>query len=283
MKLNKKEVHITSSMLMSMLLALGCSQSHAGTMGPVVSPSGKAYVGVFGGGGGSQSISARQFGTAFFTEAEGGPLAVNAFGTIHSSSAGLVGGQLGYQWSEIPLTLFSSMTLAPAAELEGYYIGKTTFTGHEINNDTTRLPEHDFLSSYPLQTGAFLVNAVANLNLASQPKWHPYVGAGIGAGILSISNATALQTSPPEEGVNHYNSDTSSSDSAFAAQVKVGLNYQFTDNISVFGEYRWLYVSNTDYLFGSTVYSAHAATSSWAVKLGSQNYNLGAVGLRYSV
>jgi hypothetical protein len=49
------------------------------------------------------------------------------------------------------------------------------------------------------------------------------VGAGIGAGVLSISDADSLQVSPREPGINHYNSNRNSSDVTFAAQVKAGL------------------------------------------------------------
>lgn len=282
MKLNKAAASVTSSILIGMLVS---SQGYTGTMGPnVLNAPGKIYAGVFGGAGSSTDVRIRQFGTAYYLEAVGGPLAVNAFGTANSGTVGLVGGQVGYQWSAIPFNLFNSLSgITPATELEGYYLGKGTFTGHDINNDTTRLPEHDFLATFPINTGVFLVNAIANLNLASQPRFNPYVGAGIGAAVLSISNANSTQVAPPEVGVNHYNSNTSSSDAAFAAQVKAGLSVHLTPNIDMFGEYRWLYLSSSNYTFGSTVYPTHVATSSWLVKFGSQNYNLGAVGIRYSV
>ena len=40
-----------------------------------------------------------QLGTAFFVEAAGGPLSVNATGRSGSRSAWFVGGQAGYEWS----------------------------------------------------------------------------------------------------------------------------------------------------------------------------------------
>jgi len=280
MTLNKKA--IPSSMLIGLVLV--SSQGYTGTMGSTIPSPGKVYVGVFGGAGASNDVGIAQFGTAFFSEAEGGPLAVNAFGTARSGTIGLVGGQIGYQWPAIPLNLFNSFSgITPAAELEGYYLGKNSFTGHELNNDTTRLPEHDILVTSPINTGVFLVNAVATFNLASQPMFQPYIGAGIGAGVLSITNADSAQVAPAEADVNHYNSNTSSSDAAFAAQVKAGLNVYLSPNIELFGEYRWLYLSSTDYTFGSTVYPTHAPTSSWLVTFDSQNYNLGAVGLRYTI
>jgi opacity protein-like surface antigen len=227
-------------------------------------------------------VHIKQFGTALFLEALGGPLAVNAFGTARSGTVGLAGGQVGYQWS--PFNVFNSLSaIAPATELEGYYLGKGNFTGHDVNNDTTRLAEHDFLNTYPLEAGIFLANAVANFNFTSQSWFNPYIGAGIGAGVLSIKNADSLQVSPLEAGINHYNTNTNSSNAVFAGQVKTGLNVHLTPNIDVFGEYRWLYLSGSNHTFGSTDYPGHAVTSSWLVKFDSQNYNLGAVGVRYSV
>lgn len=259
------------------------TQSYAGSMGPaMLSSPGKAYVSVFGGAGTFSSFNISQFGAAFFEPELGGPLAVDAFGSTNHVTTGFVGGNAGYQWSSF--NLFNTpIGLAPAVELEGYSLGKNTFSGHDINNDTTRLPEHDFFVSYPTTTGVFLINAIANFDVVNQQRLHPYVGAGFGAAVLSITNANSTQVAPAEVGVNHYNSDTNSTDTTFAGQVKAGLSFDLTKHISVFGEYRWLYLSDSSYTFGSTVYPDHAATSSWLVKLGSQNYNLGAAGIRFSI
>lgn len=274
-----------SASAVAALLALSAAEIQAGTMGPVQLPATeKVYFSVFGGGGSSNKTLINQYGTAFFTEAEGGPLAVNAFGHSKSRSAGIVGGHIGYQWEDIILnSLNSQLGLAPAIELEGYYVGKRTLKAHDINNDTSRLPEHDFLVTYPMSTGVFLANTVLNFTSANYPGWRPYVGAGIGAAVLSISNANSLQTAPLEANVNHYNGNPNDRVAAFAAQTKAGLNYAFTEHLSVFAEYRWLYIANTKFTFGSTVYPAHAATSSWNANLGAQYYNMGAAGIRFTI
>ena len=131
-------------------------------MGPVAtSAPEKVYLGVFGGGGASNQVGLSQYGTAFFPEASGGPLAVNAFGKSNTRNVGLVGAHLGYQWEDILLASFSNQAnVSPAVELEGYYVGKSNFTGHEIDSDTTRLLEHDFLVTYPTSTGVILANTV---------------------------------------------------------------------------------------------------------------------------
>src|SRR5436190_5577263 len=85
-----------------------------------VTAPGKFYVGVFGGHSSSKNFKVSQYGTDFFTEAAGGPLAVNAFGQLNSESASFFGVQLGYQAQEILLNASSQWTLGPAAELEEY-------------------------------------------------------------------------------------------------------------------------------------------------------------------
>jgi opacity protein-like surface antigen len=189
---------------------------------------------------------------------------------------------VGYQGHEILLDPKSQWALVPAAELEGYYLGNTSYTGHLINDEATRLDEHDFTVTYPIERGVFLTNAVFNLNIPCY-RFHPYVGLGFGAAIVNISGADSLQVSPPEAGVNHYNSSTGDTAPTFAGQVKAGVSYDINDCLSLFAEYRWLYLSTTHFTFGSTVYPGHAVTSSWQVKLDHQNFNMGAVGIRLSL
>ena len=239
------------------------------------------YIGVFGGGGSSNQFSADQYGTAYYFESMGGPLAVNGFGHVNNKSGWFFGAQLGYQAQERVFGIIPSWTLTPAAELEGFYLGKKTFSG-TVANDTSRLPEHNFDVSYPTKRSVFLTNAVLSLNNPCF-MFHPYIGFGIGGAIARISGADSLQVAPQEPGVNHYNSNTSDTDSTFAGQIKLGLSYDFNKCVSIFAEYRWLYLASTHFTFGSTVYPTHAATSSWQVDLGPQRYNLGSVGLRFNI
>jgi hypothetical protein len=258
------------------LLTLSASVAYSGSMGPESVSHDSIYLGVFGGGGAITSTDISQYGTAFYTEAAGGPLAVNGFGTSSSSSTGMVGGHVGFAW---PNTMSLYWPITSAVELEGYYLGSMTITGHDLSNDTIRLDEHDFLVSYPLKTGVFLVNAVLNANNAVFGMFRPYVGVGIGSAIISISGATATQLSPAEPGINHYNGNANDNAFAFAAQPKVGIHYDFNPHVSLFAEYRFLYLSQTNYTFGSTVAAGHVATAPWAVSIKPQYYNMGTVGI----
>ena len=89
--------------------------------------------------------------------------------------------------------------------------------------------------------------------------------------------------SPLEADVNHFNGNPNDTTAAFAAQTKVGLNYAFNEHVSLFAEYRWLYISAADFTFGSTSYPSHVATTSWSGNLGAQNYNLGVGGIRFTI
>jgi len=138
------------------ILALSTAVAFAGTMGPVATPN-YIYAGVFGGGGGLMSGDTVQYGTAFFVEAAGGPLAVNSFGRYDSTSAGMVGGHVGMAWTDMGML----WPFTPAVELEGYYMGWTDIDGEAVN-ESERLREHDFHTTFPQKTGVFLVNALFN-------------------------------------------------------------------------------------------------------------------------
>ncbi len=282
MKLNGiKEGKKFSKVLLGILLTSISYNAFADMRSCCCNP-GKLYLGIFGGRGDSNKVDINQYGTAFFLDV-GGPLAVNAFGTTKHRSSPFFGAHVGYQLPEILPTPCSSWGLAPAVEWEGYYLRKSTFTAHDVGNDTERLDEHDFLVTFPTKTGVFLVNAVLNLNLPCRSHFHPYVGVGFGGAVISVTDADALQVAPPEPGVNHFNANPSDRDATFAAQGKVGLGYDLCRRIGLFAEYRYLYVGDSNFTFGSTVSPGHAATSPWSVEFDRKHYNLFAVGFQFSL
>lgn len=235
-----------------------------------VDPARGVYVGVFGGGGYGSSTDISQLGTAFLTEAEGGPLAVNGRGSIGGGGVGFVGGQVGYEFSRNALML-------PAFEIEGMYLSSGTRSGIAANpND--RLGQHNFDDSFKVNNTVFLANMVVSFPGVG---WGvtPYIGGGIGAARVAANGANSLQVDPPEPGVNHFNSDTDSSDWTFAGQIKVGARLALTSNAYLFGEYRYLYIGSTEQTYGSTVYPDHAPTSPWTVNMDSTSYSLATAGI----
>jgi len=242
----------------------------------------RTYIGGFGGGLYSNSTKMSQMGTAFFSEINGGPLAIYAEGHTKNTSSGFGGIQIGYEWSQCPLHIgCSNWSIAPAVELEAYWYCHNK-KGHLIN-PTERLPEHDFLDSFHMSSGVYLANAVFSLNNPCLGAFSPYVGGGVGATRISINKADSLQTSPEEPGINHFNSKRNDSSWAFAAQAKVGLRYNICKSFHIFGEYRYLYVDSSNYILGSTVYPTHAPTSPWNVKIQNINYNAFVVGVQYDL
>lgn len=278
------KTRISSTILLCALVAptfASHTPSHVESA-PVLAPS-KFYVGIFGGGGSSNKINVNQYATAYLLEASGGPLAVDAFGTLNSESSAFFGLQLGYQMQEILLSSTPSArwTLSPAIELEGYGMNNSSFNAAVVNN-TDRLDAHDFAVTYPMSRNVFLGNMVIGFNNPCLMV-HPYIGFGIGSALMRITGATAIQTDPLEAGLNHYNSNSNASDSAFAGQIKLGLSYDFNQYVSVFADYRWLYIASSSFVFGSTVVPGHSATSSWQVSLDAQKYNLANLGLRFNL
>lgn len=238
------------------------------------------YIGAFGGGIYSNSTHISQMGTALFSEIPPGlgPLAVEARGHSKSTSSGFGGVQLGYEWSDCPDACCSNWVFAPAGEIEAFWFSQTK-KGHLFNRtDTDRIPEHDFLDTFHLNSGVYLVNAIFSVNNC----WglSPYIGVGVGATRLSIHKADSLQVSPEEPGVNHFNSDRKDSTWTFAAQAKAGLRYTICKSFHIFGEYRYLYVDTSHYVFGSTVYPDHAHTTPWNVKIKDIQYNAFAFGIQ---
>jgi len=265
------------------LSLVGLEASFAGTMGAPV-PDDKTYFSAFVGGGKATGVSGSMKGAAFLPSALGGSLSVGGNGSLSATSSWMLGGHAGHQWSFHNFNHSdSTWSYAPATEVEGYYIGDTTFTGHEINNTSSRLIEHDFIATYPLDIGVFLINGVLNFKHADHVNFKPYIGLGLGVASLRISNAVSTQVDPPEPGINHFNGDTSASDIALAVQPKFGLQYSLGDTVEIFGEYRLLILSSSQYEFGATVYPGHAETTAWNGSISSHLYNLGTFGIRYDL
>ncbi len=243
----------------------------------------RLYIGAFGGQLFSNSPEMRQTGTAFFLEGAGGPLAVDARGDGNKPSPGFGGVQLGYAWTKSPFCFgCSDWTLTPGIEAEAFFFSQTR-RGDLINIAQSRLDEHDFHDSFKLHAGVYVGNAIFTLNSCCLGRFAPYVGVGIGAAHLSARKADSLQVSPPEAGVNHFNSKRNDSDWTFAVQAKAGIQYCFCEYLRFFAEYRFLSLDPSRYTFGSTVYPAHAATSPWDVDLGHTMFNGFALGIQFDL
>jgi len=101
----------------------------------------------------------------------------------------------------------------------------------------------------------------------------------VGAGVARLSIQGANSTNPSEPGINHFDSGSDASATAFAMQFKAGVKGEVARNLLLFAEYRHLSLNPTRYTFGETL-PPHLPTDSWTVSLGRQSYNLFAADLQ---
>lgn len=244
---------------------------------------GRVYLGLFGGETWSNSTRLRQTGVAFFSEVTSiGPLSVDARGHSKGRSSGFGGVQLGYEWAPCPLRCgCSNWSLTPAAEVEAFYFSHRK-RGH-LMSPSVVLPEHDFVASFPMHTGVYLVNGVIALNSCCLGNFSPYIGGGIGAAHISVRGAKSFQIAPVELGVNHFDGKTSDSTWSFAAQAKIGLRYNVCNWFRIFAEYRFMYLDSSRYNFGPTVAPGHVPTTTWDVDVNKLYYNAFAVGIQFDL
>lgn len=237
------------------------------------------YVGAFGGGIYSDSSKISQLGTAFFEESVLGPLSVIAEGHLKKTSTGFGGAQVGYEWSKPSC---SGWSIATAGELEAFFFCHKK-RGNLINQTLNGLNEHDFRDAFHMNSAVILANVVVALNSDCLFGFSPYIGGGIGATRIELNKADSFQFAPVEDGINHFNSRRNDSTWAFAAQAKAGLRFNFCQRFHVFGEYRYLYVDSSNFIFGSTNYTTHVNTTPWNVRVKNTNYNAFAFGVQFDL
>lgn len=234
------------------------------------------YVGAFGGGIHSNAPQIIQRGTAFL---ESGILAVDARGYTGSNWSGFGGLQVGYEWAPCPFAIgCADANIASAIEVEAYWY-RYKKQGDMIN---PTLEEHDFIDTFPMNFGVYLLNGVCTFHNRSLGKFSPYLGGGIGVAHIYIHNASSIQVSPAEP-EDHFNSDRSDRSWAFAAQAKAGFRYNICHRIHPFAEYRFLYVDSSRYIFGSTIYDTHAPTTTWIVDVKHIYHNAFVFGLQFDL
>lgn len=259
----------------SLVCLLFCIQasamSHSDTQEKLPSDLIGVYFGAFGGGG-FFSTDIAQRGTAFLPESSGGALTVDARGKSSGDWYGFGGLHLGYEW--LAKDTQKSWSITPAVEVEGYYFTKTIQTNIEDKNNILEM--HVFKATFPARFGVLIFDTVVAL---TNDYITPYIGAGVGASSMTVHSADSEQIDPPEPGVNHFNSDRYTTSWGFAAQVKAGLRYQLFKHMRLFGEYRFLYRSAQDMVFGSTRYPTHSVTSNWNVRLSGLYYNMFSLGI----
>ena len=253
-----------------------CSNPLAGTVGSI-DPASRSglYLGAFGGGGYSDNDEIGQDGVALYNDSHGGPFSVSANG-VDRSSVGVAGAHIGYEWKEYS---FGGGELIPAAEFEGLYLGSTQ--SGNLFHPNNRVIGHTFEDNFPIEIGIYLTNAVFSYRSPRLGRFEPYIGGGVGAARVFISNANSAQVITPEPGINHFNGKPNAADWTFAGQAKVGLRYALNEHWRLFGEYRLIQIGNSNYVFGPTIYPTHAPTSLWNVHFANMYFDTGVAGIQY--
>jgi opacity protein-like surface antigen len=255
------------------------------------------YLGIFGGGAGVEDSRVSQSAIAYKKEGIAGEkhtydLYVNSQGTTHTDTAAFGGLHVGYEFSEISFGQ-SDWGVRPAIEFEGYYL--TTSQKADLSNGQVEptvgalehsLPagSHSFKESLNLDIGVLLANGLFSFKTPWSDSIFPYIGGGIGAGISARRSVVSRQLTPvAEPTINHFNADDNGSRSGFAAQGKAGIRAEIIGNLSVFAEYRFLHVTESNYTFGPTFYpTVHANTSDWNNHFDSVNVHAGVFGIDYA-
>lgn len=271
-----------ASLLMSLILVYIVSPSLDAWEDCCSCKPNRIYIGAFGGGIYSNSPQITHKGMGFFPEAVGGPLAILSRGHIKKTSTGFGGGQIGYEWSQFTQYFdCCNWKLTPAVEFEAYFFNSKKKA--HIINPAGRLPKLTIIDTFHLNSSVLIANAVISLNSFCLKGFFPYIGGGIGAARPSISKIKSIQISPAEPGINHFNSNRNDSCWTFAAQLKAGIRYTICKSLHIFGEYRYLYLDSSNYIFGSTNYPNHRRTSEWYVKVNNVHYNAFSIGIQYDL
>ncbi len=122
--------------------------------------------------------------------------------------------------------VFNDGPVRPAVELDAFYNGVDSDI--ELRANGRRIA--DLSERY--DTGAFLGNFILRFDLG---MFQPYVGAGAG---IYVGQADDIRFTVP--GVGSVSRGSSDTEVGFAWQVLAGSDIFFTENVSLFFEYKWL-------------------------------------------
>src|SRR5690606_14376371 len=147
------------------------------------------YMGVFGGLGSASSASMQQKGAVHLNQHFSLP--INARGATDGGNVWLAGLQAGYEGKRWDFGS-SKWGVKPAAELEGFYIGRHTSVG-----EMPVMPR--FLGTqyvyFPMSAGVVLANAVFTFKTPYSDRIFPYLGVGVGAAFTSVKGSDSANPS----------------------------------------------------------------------------------------
>jgi len=146
--------------------------------------------------------------------------------TTDTETAWMLGAEFGYEFN-------TPSRFRPAFEAELFY------TGYEFN--AFRGADRAVADPYHVN---LMFNMILALDLADygevgtfRSAFHPFVGAGLGGALSGARDSNLMIGADSSE----FADGTSFS---FSYQFFAGLEYELSDYVSLYGEYRWLYVED---------------------------------------
>ena len=131
----------------------------------------------------------------------------------------------------------------------GYDFGtfRTEASYSIINSDTSKIGGID-VSGYDTEIKSFFLSAAYDFR--ADKKWQPYIGVGVGK--------SEIETSLSVGGTKV----SASVDDITSVKVKVGVNYEATDNVDIYGEVYGAAIEDISITSAGTTYTLKDASSS---------------------
>jgi len=137
-------------------------------------------------------------------------------------------------------------------------------------------------------------NAASNLIFSYDVSTDISINGGLGVGFsaITLKDAKSFQSNPAsanasyemttENGggiANHYNSQSIATDNIMFSQFRIGTKVKLIDNLALLVDARGMFIGESIFNFGSTIYSDHAPTDNWIYKMGGSSLYSVNVGL----
>ncbi len=172
-----------------------------------------AYLGLFGGINSRQNINTQNEQLERFSP--------------NDETGWFIGGEFGYEFQ-------TPYPFRPSVEAEFFYTGYDFNATGEFGVSTASAEVYHL---------SLMFNAILALDLSDQERevgpfmaaFHPYIGVGLGP---SYSGARNSKIVTPTSVTNF----DASSELSMAYQVFAGIEFDVSEYVSLYGEYRWLYI-----------------------------------------
>lgn len=229
--MKKSIIHITTFILATTVAAVAGSEMKdtKEISAPEVSSDAGAYIAIFGGANVAQNYDHPQAEAS--TPLLPG-LGLNIDANHSGNNVGGVGGiKFGYNFNSFPIG--GDFRLQPATEVEAFYVGGKLNETYNQNIVGTAVNAN---LSGDENNAVVMLNGLLRLKTGTCVT--PYIGAGLGAEYIDLSN---IRGSFNATGVGSGSTNFPSTDDvSFAAQAIGGLDFALANHWSIFTEYKYL-------------------------------------------